>query len=547
MSYAQGAGDWRIHPDEAKYKIYGNFETKFPGDGVSYELTEVNPVGFVFPIQPTYYGGQTTQGNVYFTFDHVTYNGDPDLEHIALWVYDETLNKWVPDEETGKEKANASNTNEMTVMLVLDCSSSLSPSGFADVQKSAKSFIDVMLASSNSGNIHIGIIGFSSMKQTRTLDLQPLTSSSAIRMKSFIDGFSQGNGTALYWSYDEAYDLTWDYAQKLKKYAGSAIVTFTDGLDNGSINQRKKIGSKENYFKHIKEEVLNKSIRGIPYQSYTIFVEGGADVRDRAIKNKAMDELKILAKQDDRFYLVNSTSELDNRFRQIAKSLIDSWKVLSCYISAGQNGRVCWTFGQRGYKPVVEKKEKVKTKRKAFYGINFTLGVPMVFAEDYYSGNGTSYSSSFYQPSYSDSESYLGVGGNVKLGLDMAWPVSDKFAVGTYMNIGGGGTSVGGSFDFKVGLLMLFGNQNDRPFIFGLAPCTGIGWTGCYSEYYWNNYYGSYIVDSEWNNLYLPIELRLGRVLKKHFYITGNLNLGIPLDGGMTVEPGISIGYRFGK
>ena len=532
MSYAQGAGDWRIHPDEAKYKIYGNFETKFPGDGVSYELTEVNPVGFVFPIQPTYYGGQTTQGNVYFTFDHVTYNGDPDLEHIALWVYDETLNKWVPDEETGKEKANASNTNEMTVMLVLDCSSSLSPSGFADVQKSAKSFIDVMLASSNAGNIHIGIIGFSSMKQTKTLDLQPLTSSSAIRMKSFIDGFSQGNGTALYWSYDEAYDLTWDYAQKLKKYAGSAIVTFTDGLDNGSINQRKKIGSKENYFKHIKEEVLNKSIRGIPYQSYTIFVEGGADVRDRAIKNKAMDELRILAKQDDRFYLVNSTSELDNRFRKIAQSLIDSWKVLSCYISAGQNGRVCWTFGQRGYKPVVE---KVKTKRKAFYGMNATFGFPMIFGDAY----GTYYD--WYSGHHFDyEESVFGFGMNFKLGFDLAWPVGNRFALGTYLNIGGGfvsGDWGGGSFDFKVGFLMLAGDINNRPFLIGIAPCTGFGFAG-YNPY------------DEWNNTYLPMEFRFGRAINRHLYITGNLNLGLGtiLANDINVfEPGISIGYRFGK
>lgn len=48
MSWAQEAEDWRIHPDDANYKIYGTFETTFKADGeASYELTEVNPVGLV--------------------------------------------------------------------------------------------------------------------------------------------------------------------------------------------------------------------------------------------------------------------------------------------------------------------------------------------------------------------------------------------------------------------------------------------------------------------------------------------------------------------
>lgn len=76
MSFAQGAGDWRIHPDDAEYKIYGHFETTFTNNGnVSYELTEVKPVGLSFPVQKKYFGGHTTGGNVFFTFDHVKYQG----------------------------------------------------------------------------------------------------------------------------------------------------------------------------------------------------------------------------------------------------------------------------------------------------------------------------------------------------------------------------------------------------------------------------------------------------------------------------------------
>ena len=130
MSWAQETEDWRIHPDDANYKIYGTFETTFKADGeASYELTEVNPVGLSFPVENKYLGGETTRGNIFFTFDHVKYNGSPDFDNIALWTYDELLGKWVADVETGKEEDKATNTNEMTIVLVLDCSSSLMRKG----------------------------------------------------------------------------------------------------------------------------------------------------------------------------------------------------------------------------------------------------------------------------------------------------------------------------------------------------------------------------------------------------------------------------------
>ena len=512
FAFAQEANnDWRIHPDDAQYKIYGNFQTTFPNGDISYELTNVEPVGLSFPIQSKYFGGETTLGNVYFTFDHVTSSGEPDFEHIALWVFDEALNKWVPDEETGKDTVNASNTNEMTVVLVLDCSSSLSTQGFEDVKTSAKSFIDVMLQSSTSGNIHIGIIGFSTIQQTRFYDLQPLTYYTSFQMKSFVDELTQGNGTALYYSFDKAFDMTQDYANKLKKFSGAAIVSFTDGLDNGSINREKRIGSKENYYKHIKENVLYQSINGIPFLSYTIFVEGGADVKDDMIKNKIVEELRIIAKQYDtnekHFFSVNNTSQLVSQFRLIAKNLINSWKVLSCFISAGQNGKVCWTFG---------KKEITKPKpiigRPLLIGGNLGLGLPMEFG-------------------YAN-----GAGLDFQIGFDFAYPLTDRFAIGFYTSLGGGFTGgeidyyynnysyLGGMFKFTAGLLMEMGDLNDRPFLLGISPCAGICLTG--------------------GGVYLPLEVRFGRVFSNNMYIVGNLTCGF-LDG-CYLEPTIHVGYNFG-
>ena len=359
--------------------------------------------------------------------------------------------------------------------------------------------------------------------------IQPLTPSSASQMRTFIDNFEQGNGTALYRSFDDAVDMTQAYVGGLENFAGAAIVTFTDGLDNGSINPRKRIGSKKAYFNHIKLNVLNKTIGNQPFQSYTIFVPGGADVKDKADEQQITDELTIMAKQPDRFFRVNNTSELDRQFRYIAKSLIDSWKVLSCFISAGQNGQVCWTFGKKVSKPAPTPtpapQPVVRNGRNIFVGLNGTIGFPMTMG-----------SNSYYDPyyGYTRYEDIFGFGIIAKFGIDFAYPITDRFAMGAYMNIGGGfatvskqnGTDTDGAFDFKVGLLMLAGDVNDRPFIIGISPCLGFGFN----------------VASD----YMPIEVRFGRVIKKHLYITGNLNMGIPLNGGFVLEPGLSIGYHFG-
>lgn len=515
--------DWRIHPDDAEYKICGNFQTTFidTGDPI-YKLTEVNPVGFLFPIHDKYYGGQTNHGNIFFTFDSVTFVGSPDLDNVALWTYDETLNKWVTDIET--EKSVSMIDQEMTVMLVLDCSSSLqrkSSNGLDDVKNSAKSFIDVILNASKTGNIHIGIIGFSSMKETRQLAMQPLTSSSAKEMKNFINSFEQGNGTALYKSFEDAIDITKEYVKQLNNFAGSAIVTFTDGLDNGSNNFAKRIGSKQMYFKYLQEEVLDQTIGDYPFQSYTIFVPGGDDVKDPAVEKKIIEELKILAKQDKHFFVVDKTSELDNQFRLIANSLIGNWKSLSCFISSGQNGKVCWTFGKQSGKSKTKKNDA-----PLLLGLNLGVGAPLGI-------------SSPLKCVYIE----RGAGIDFQSGFDFAYPIKDNFALGFYLSVGAGFADMyiwyndvlddayrSGVYKLSAGLLMEFGNLRESPFVLGISPCAGFGT--------WDHYWGVTMI-------MIPIEFRFGRVFSNNWYVMGEFIMSYIDD--FYVEPSIRVGYNFGN
>lgn len=163
-----------------------------------------------------------------------------------------------------------------------------------------------------------------------------------------------------------------------------------------------------------------------------------------------------------------------------------------------------------------------------FLGLNATITSPIA---------------GYHNPDYRV-EAY---GSEIKIGVDCAYRIADRFALGFYVAIGGGPVfskrvwasdnfvdpnGIKPGFDLRAGVLMLVGDLAEKPFIIGVAPCTGFGMFN--------------------PNIYLPVEARFGRELGKGFYLTGNLTVGVPLayhDGTESyyfIEPAVSIGYNFG-
>ena len=130
------------------------------------------------------------------------------------------------------------------------------------------------------------------------------------------------------------------------------------------------------------------------------------------------------------------------------------------------------------------------------------------------------------------------MGINIHLGFDYAHPVKNNLAVGFYLNLGGG---VMGAlhpyseydryyypFRFSAGLLAEIGDLQKRPFILGVAPCTGMGF-----------------VDMD---LFIPLEIRFGRFITDNWYIVAELTYGISLAHETAyLEPSIRVGYNFGR
>lgn len=180
-------------------------------------------------------------------------------------------------------------------------------------------------------------------------------------------------------------------------------------------------------------------------------------------------------------------------------------------------------------KPVIVKEKKnipakhislEKTGCPIFLGLNGSIGGSDNFKASYF-------------PDTTISSNYGLVGG---IGLDFAYPLSNKLALGLYFNAE---FSYEITNDFflcgaKFGILMLIGDIEDKPFILGIAPSTGIK--------YWRSY----------NDILLPFEVRFGRVINNNFYITGNFIYGNDFRGKwphgseQIIELSVSLGYHFG-
>ena len=396
------------------------------------------------------------------------------------------------------------------------------------VQGAANNFIRSLYeASQGSGNIKLGIVGFSKINETRIFNIRPLTSDSYYDMTNFINRLSTQNGTALYYAMDKSVgELMEAYCKTsipaTEPLSAAIMVTFTDGLDQTSRNPDKNILTADNYYDEILAKygtkMQNKSFSDIHLQHEIRGVKGN-DI----ISEAQLGKFQRIGESLGNFKLLGNYSELGKEFEDIAKNLIDQWRILNLYVPNSFSGRVAWTYPSERAK-TTSTSSTPKKNRKAFVGLNVTLGGPMTMP-DYN-----------YIQGYAD----FGVGASSKLGIDVSWSLFDNVAIGFYINAGpnltfydfikySGGyySNIDIGFDVKIGVLMLAGDINKRPFIIGFAPCTGFNMTNYCS--------------------YLPIELRFGRVLCKRFYITGNLNMGVPLHGSFMIEPGIALGWRLGK
>lgn len=131
-----------------------------------------------------------------------------------------------------------------------------------------------------------------------------------------------------------------------------------------------------------------------------------------------------------------------------------------------------------------------------------------------------------------------GAGLTLNIGYDKTYPINNHFAMGFYLTGGGGfwgeykkdgaDDHLHSAFRLTGGLMMQIGNLSNKPYLVGVAPCTG---------------FGLYDLD-----LVLPVEVRFGKYITDRWYVMGELTYHLSLsDETLCFEPAIRIGYNFGR
>lgn len=131
-----------------------------------------------------------------------------------------------------------------------------------------------------------------------------------------------------------------------------------------------------------------------------------------------------------------------------------------------------------------------------------------------------------------------GMGLSANIGYDCAYPVNEQFAVGFYLTGGGGFWGEFNKFSnvdhyhstlrLTAGLMMQIGDLNDKPYLLGVAPCTG---------------FGLYDLD-----MTIPVEVRFGKYITDRWYIMGELTYHASLANETAcIEPAVRVGYNFGR
>ena len=121
------------------------------------------------------------------------------------------------------------------------------------------------------------------------------------------------------------------------------MVTFTDGLDQGSFMMNSNYSSNEEYLSAVNSKIKNTKVQGLPISAYSIGLKG-TDVSDDA---QFQANLINLASSPENAAEVTSMDEVNAKFQEIANQLYNenSVQTISLTIPGQANGtKIRFTF-----------------------------------------------------------------------------------------------------------------------------------------------------------------------------------------------------------
>jgi len=191
---------------------------------------------------------------------------------------------------------------------------------------------------------YLGAVGFNSELYTKRVGL--LSPSTISKYESFINNLPKKDGTILYYAVDSALNVL-EEANIKSQLSSVYFITFTDGLDQGSIMLNPKYNSSNNYLQDVSKRISEAQVEGLSVNAYTIGLRG-KDVTDVDMFKR---NLNSLATSEDKAFEVRDISELRSRLQEIANKIIsiNTRQTISVKIPGIDNGTtIRFTFDVDG-------------------------------------------------------------------------------------------------------------------------------------------------------------------------------------------------------
>ena len=163
--------------------------------------------------------------------------------------------------------------------------------------------------------MYMGVIGYNQTLVSKEISL--LDSTTVDQFNDFILGLNTQPGRLLYYSVDKAINDLKD-APLPENLQNVAIVTFTEGLDQGSLMMTDKYETEAEYAQAMKARIDDERIYGRPIKAYTVGLLNPTVVNETQFRNN----LYALASDSTKAMEASNMADVNAYFQKIADDLV---------------------------------------------------------------------------------------------------------------------------------------------------------------------------------------------------------------------------------
>ena len=190
--------------------------------------------------------------------------------------------------------------------------------------------------------MYMGVIGYNQTLNTK--ELSYLDSTTVTEYNDFIANLTTQSGRLMYYSVDKALDAL-NSASQPENLQNVAIVTFTKGLDQGSLMMTDLYETETEYANALSARIADERVFGRPIKAYTVGLLND-NVKDA---NQFRYNLYALSSDSTKAMEVNNISEVNNKFQSIADDLVSrnmSEKLTLVFPGVGTGTRIRFTLDE---------------------------------------------------------------------------------------------------------------------------------------------------------------------------------------------------------